>query len=173
MLIRQETAADTDTVYDVVKKAFENAVHTNHDEQNLVRRLRKSDTFIPELSLVAEENGKIVGHILFTKLKVGETVQLSLAPLSVLPEYRNRGIGGQLIHAGHSRAKAMGYDYVILIGHADYYPRFGYFPAARIGVTVPFDVPEENLMAFSLQGKNMPLNGVPEYAKAFFEEGDI
>lgn len=169
MIIREEKPDDIQAVYELVKSAFEKASHTNHDEQNLVNRLRKSEGFIPELSLVAEENGRIVGHILFTKLKVGETVQLSLAPLAVLPEWQNSGIGGQLIKAGHARAKALGYEYSILVGHETYYPRFGYFPASRIGVTAPFDVPDENLMAFNLQGRHTALNGMLEYAKEFFE----
>ena len=173
MIIRLEQTDDTEAVYDLVKKAFEHAEHTDHDEQNLVNRLRKSEAFIPELSLVAEENGRIVGHILFTKLKVASSVQLALAPLSVLPGHQGKGIGGKLIEAGHARAKGLGYEYSILIGHAAYYPRFGYFPASRIGVVAPFDVPDENLMAFNLQGKNTPLNGMLEYAKEFFMEGDI
>lgn len=172
MIIRQEEPDDIEAVRQVVKQAFEKAEHTDQDEHNLVNRLRKSDAFIPELSLVAEENGKIVGHILFTKLKIGETIQLALAPLSVLPECQKQGIGGKLIMAGHRKAKEMGYEYSILLGHADYYPRFAYFPASRIGVKAPFDVPEENLMAFNLQGKNTRLNGILEYPKAFFEKDD-
>lgn len=173
MIIRQENADDIDAVYEVVKKAFEQAEHTNHDEQNLVNRLRRSEHFIPELSLVAEENGTIIGHILFTKLNVGETIQLSLAPLAVLPEWQGKGIGGKLIVAGHEKARELGYEYSILVGHAAYYPRFGYFPASRIGVTAPFEVPDENLMAFNLQEKNTPVNGMIDYAKEFFTEGDI
>lgn len=169
MIIREEKPDDIEAVHQVVKDAFENAEHTDHDEHNLVNRLRKSDAFIPELSLVAEENGKIVGHILLSKLKVGETVQLALAPLSVLPECQKQGIGGKLIMAGHSKAKEMGYEYAILLGHAAYYPRFGYFPASRIGVKAPFDVPDELFMAFNLQGKNTVLNAVVEYPQAFFD----
>ena len=173
MIIRQEKPGDIDAVYEVVKQAFEKALHTNHDEQNLVNRLRKSEAFIPELSLVAAENGKIVGHILFTRLKVGNTVQLGLAPLAMLPQWQGKGIGTKLIEAGHTRAKELGYDWSILVGHETYYPRFGYFPASRVGVTAPFDVPDVNLMAFSLQGKATPLDGMLEYPKAFFEQGDI
>lgn len=173
MIIRQEQANDTKAVHQVVKQAFDNAEHTDQDEHNLVDRLRKSEAFVRELSLIAEVSGKIVGHILFTRVKVGETVQLALAPLSVLPEWQNKGIGGRLIEAGHTKAKQMGYEYSILLGHAAYYPRFGYFPASRIGVKAPFEVPDENLMAFDLQGKNTPLNGMLEYPAAFFEKGDV
>ncbi len=92
MIIRQERPEDYDTVYHVVKEAFENAEYTDGNEQNLVAALRKSKSFIPELSLVAVEDEKIVGHILFTKAVVQGVEVLALAPLSVLPDYQNRGI---------------------------------------------------------------------------------
>lgn len=90
MLIRKETAADYDAVYSVVKRAFENAEHSDGNEQDLVNALRKGNAFIPELSLVAESEGKIVGHIMFTKATVEEKIVLALAPLSVLPEYQQK-----------------------------------------------------------------------------------
>ena len=93
LIIRQERPEDYDTVYHVVKEAFENAEYTDGNEQNLVAALRKSKSFIPELSLVAVEDEKIVGHILFTKAVVQGVEVLALAPLSVLPDYQNRGIG--------------------------------------------------------------------------------
>ena len=98
MIIRQERPEDYDTVYHVVKEAFENAEYTDGNEQNLVAALRKSKSFIPELSLVAVEDEKIVGHILFTKAVVQGVEVLALAPLSVLPDYQNRGIGLSLTY---------------------------------------------------------------------------
>lgn len=89
MNIRQEMPTDYDAVYQVVKEAFANAEYTDGDEQNLVVRLRKSKSFVPELSLVAVEDEKIVGHILFTRAVVNGIEGLALAPLSVLPEYQN------------------------------------------------------------------------------------
>ena len=86
MDIRQEQPTDYDAVYQVVKEAFVDAEHTDGDEQNLIVRLRKSKSFIPELSLVAVEDEKIVGHILFTRAAVNGIEVLALAPLSVLPE---------------------------------------------------------------------------------------
>lgn len=165
--IRQETPNDFTQVYQVVKLAFANAEYSDHDEQNLVERLRSSSSFIPELSLVAELDGKIVGHILFTKLAVGNTTQLALAPLAVHPDFQCQGIGGQLIKKGHEIAAAMGYDYSILLGHPSYYPRFGYLPASRFGITSPFDVPDENYMAFDLSGKGSILSGPVVYPKEF------
>ena len=93
MIIRKETVADRDNVYYVIKRAFESAEHADGNEHDLVNSLRKGDAFIPELSLVAEEEGKIVGHIMFTKATVDGKTVLALAPLSVLPEYQRKGIG--------------------------------------------------------------------------------
>ena len=100
LTIRQEKPEDYRQVEQVVEQAFAHAEHTDHDEHNLVARLRGSEAFIPELSLVAEQDGRIVGHILFTKLKVGQTTQLALAPLAVHPDFQRQGIGGALIEEG-------------------------------------------------------------------------
>lgn len=86
MIIRQEKSNYYETVYRVVKAAFDSAEQADGNEQDLVNNLRKGDAFIPELSLVAEVDGRIVGHILFTKAMVGADTVLALAPLSVIPE---------------------------------------------------------------------------------------
>ncbi len=103
--IRQEQPSDYKIIHKVVKKAFESTEHSDGNEQELVIMLRKSEAYIPELSLVAEIDGSIVGHIMFTRAKVGDESVLALAPLSVLPEYQNKGIGKALISAGHHIAK--------------------------------------------------------------------
>ncbi len=90
MKIRQEEDKDFDTVYKVIKTSFQSAEHTDGNEQDLVNELRKSDAYIPELSLVIEINDIIIGYIMFTKVKIGDSVQLALAPLSVLPNYQNK-----------------------------------------------------------------------------------
>lgn len=131
MIIRQENKNDYEKVYNLVKLAFANATHSDGDEQNLVTRLRESEAFIPELSLVAEVEDEIVGHILFTKIKIGDsnTVGVALAPLAVKPQFQNRGIGGELIKEGHRIAKELGYGFSVVLGHDRYYPKFGYQPA--------------------------------------------
>ena len=103
--IRQEQPSDYKIIHKVVKKAFESTEHSDGNEQELVIMLRKSEAYIPELSLVAEIDSSIVGHIMFTRAKVGDKSVLALAPLSVLPEYQNKGIGKVLISAGHHTAK--------------------------------------------------------------------
>ena len=158
LIIRQERPEDYDTVYHVVKEAFENAEYTDGNEQNLVAALRKSKSFIPELSLVAVEDEKIVGHILFTKAVVQGVEVLALAP---------RGIGLSLMKEGHSIAHKLGYEYSVVLGHSKYYPKAGYIPASECGIKAPFEVDDESFMALNLNGSQNKLNGVIEYDKAF------
>lgn len=167
MLIRQENNKDFDNVYSVVKKAFQMAEHSDGNEQDLVVALRKSDAFIPELSLVAEIDGKIVGHIMFTKIEIGNHTELTLAPLAVLPEYQKQGVGAALIKEGHRIAKELGYQYSVVLGSETYYPRYGYIPAKQLGIKAPFEVASENFMAIKLQENAEPINGIVKYAKEF------
>lgn len=167
MYIRQEQTADYDSVYQIVKRAFESVEHCDGNEQDLVVALRKSKSFIPELSLVAIEDGKMVGHILFTKASVNHMEVLALAPLSILPEYQNRGIGLSLIKEGHKIAAELGYKYSVVLGHSNYYPKAGYVPASQYGIKAPFEVEDESFMAVCLSANMDKLNGVIEYDKAF------
>lgn len=168
--IRQETVHDYERVYDLVKAAFTADDCPSPDEQELVIRLRKSHAFVPQLSLVAEYGEKIVGHILFTEVKVSGHTLLALAPLSVLPDAQNHGVGGQLIEEGHKIAAGLGYPGCIVLGHAAYYPRFGYEPAGKYHISPPFEVPDDNFMAIALQPDGLKnIRGVVEYAKEFFE----
>ena len=167
MEIRQERADDHHTVFQVVKEAFSHAEHSDGNEQELVTKLRAAPAFIPELSLVAVEDGKIVGHILFTKITIGEAVELALAPLSVLPSCQRRGIGLALIREGHRIAKQLGYDYSVVLGSPAYYPRAGYLPASLYGIEAPFEVRDEYFMAFKLQDDAPSVKGVVRYDPAF------
>ncbi|MCA0931340.1 N-acetyltransferase [Lutimonas saemankumensis] len=172
MTIRQETPADYKDVFNLIEKAFRSEQHSDHKEQFLVERLRKSDAFIPELSLVAEVDGKIVGHILLTKLKIKNPVDsfdsLALAPVSVLPEFQGIGIGGKLIAESHKRAKELGHKSIVLLGHASYYPKFGYQRADKYEIELPFKVPKENCMVIELVENGLNgLSGIVEYPEAF------
>lgn len=167
MIIRKENSKDYEFVYTVVKNAFESAEHADGNEQDLVNALRKGDAFIPELSLVAEIDGNIVGHIMFTKATVEDSTVLALAPLSVLPEYQRQGVGTALIKEGHRIASELGYEYSIVLGSEKYYPKVGYFPAEKVGIKPPFDVPSENFMAYKLLDNASDIKGVLKYAKEF------
>ena len=165
--IRQENQKDYEEAYKVVKTAFETAEHSDGNEQDLVVALKNSDSFIPELSLVAVKDDKIVGYILFTKIKIENHEEIALAPLAVLPEYQKQGIGSMLIEQGHKIAKQLGYHYSIVLGSENYYPKFGYIPAIQYGIQAPFDVANENFMAIKLNEADTEIKGVVQYAKEF------
>ena len=150
-------------MYHVIKEAFTTAEYTDGNEQNLVVNLRNSKSFIPKLSLVAIEDEKIVGYILFTKAFVNSIE----APLSVLPKYQNRGIGLSLIKEGHRIAHELGYRYSVVLGHSEYYPKVGYVPASQYGIEAPFEVDDKNFMAICFDESVEELNGVIEYDRAF------
>ena len=167
MRIRRETATDCAAVYSVVKRAFESAERTDGNEQDLVNALRKGAAFILALSLVAEADGKVVGHIMFTRAAVDGKPVLALAPLSVLPEYQRKGIGKALIQEGHKIAKELGYTHSIVLGSEKYYPKAGYSPAECFGIKAPFDVPSENFMACILNETGAEIHGTITYAPEF------
>lgn len=149
MIIRKEKPEDYTSVIELTAKAFETMPFSEGDEDKLVDRLRKATTFIPELSLVAELDGQLVGHILFTPMLIDNGQQqfqsLVLGPVSVLPDFQKQGIGGQLIAAGHQKAKELGFQSVILIGHPAYYPRFGYKKALGFGLKVAMELPSDDV----------------------------
>jgi len=145
------------------------------NEGEMVAALRRNPRFITELSLVALAGGTIIGHILFFPIDIvtpdGPVPSLSLAPLAVHPEYQNMGIGGKLMGAGIEASRSKGFASIILVGHPDYYPRFGFQPAARLGIRPLFDAPYEAFMALELQeGSLEGISGVvaypPEYEVA-------
>ena len=172
LTIRKENAEDYKTVFNLIEKAFENEQMSDHKEQFLVEKLRRSKAFVPELSMVAETENKIVGHILLTKLKIknaeNEFDSLALAPVSVLPEYQGKGIGGMLIKEAHKKAIELGHKSIILLGHENYYPGFGYERTDKYGIELPFDVPKENCMVIELVENGLNgVNGMVEYPKEF------
>jgi predicted N-acetyltransferase YhbS len=172
--IRQEIKRDHRTTEDIVKKAFTDAEYSDHKEQFLVNKLRNSKVFVPELSLVGEAHGESVGHIMFTKLIVendeGKYESLALAPVSLLPEYQNKGIGSKMINDGLRIAKELGFKSVIVLGHEKYYPRFGFRPASRWDIKAPFEVPDESFMALELEtGSLAEVTGTVMYPQEFFE----
>lgn len=167
MKIRQERETDHASVCEVIKTAFTSAERSDGNEQDLVAALRGSSAFVPELSLVAEEDGNVVGHILFTKADVDGHTVLALAPLSVLPPYQKQGIGLALMAEGHRIGKELGFDYSVVLGHAEYYPKAGYNPASRFGIKAPFDVADENFMAVKLNHDAQDVHGTIRYDAAF------
>lgn len=166
--IRQETPNDFNAVFEVNKLAF-----GQDNEAKLVELLRQSNAFVPELSLVAAIDNKIIGHILFSKIIIvddnhNEFESLALAPMAVIPEFQQKGIGGQLIKAGLHRAKELRYQSVIVLGHEHYYPKFGFVPADKWNIKAPFDVPANVFMGIELVTDGLKdVSGTVKYPKAF------
>ncbi|MCL3782550.1 N-acetyltransferase [Prolixibacteraceae bacterium JC049] len=172
--IRQETENDHKAVFTLIEKAFESLEISDHKEQFLVERLRKSDAFVPELALVAELDQQIVGYILLTKVVIKNekqsVVSLCLAPVAVLPEYQNGGVGEKLIRAAHIKAAELGFKSIVLLGHEAYYPRFGYQQLHQYNIQLPFDAPKENCMVIELTEDALyGISGKIEFPGAFFE----
>lgn len=170
--IRQEKENDYNFAEKVIEEAFKNEEHTDHREHFLVAKLRKSDAFIPELSLVAELDGEIIGHILLTKIivKNNKTIHnsLALAPVSVLPVFQNQGIGSRLVTESLKFAKDMGYESAVVLGHDKYYPRFGFKPASTWGIKAPFEIADELFMAVEMTaGALNDVSGNVVYSKEF------
>ena len=167
IVIRQETAKDYPAVYALNLSAF-----GRKEEARLTDRLRLSDAFIPELSLVATIENKIVGYILFTKIRIvnnaDETQSLSLAPMAVLPEMQCEGIGSRLINYGLQKARKLGYKSVIVLGHKEYYPKFGFVPTTKWCIKAPFNIPADAFMGLELvEGGLEGVTGTVRYAKEF------
>ncbi len=125
-VIRSETVADIDAIRDVTVAAFRSMAISNHTEQFIIEALR--DAHALTLSLVAELDGQVVGHIAFSPvvLSDGTPDWYGLGPLSVLPEYQRQGIGKALVEEGLARLKGMGAHGCCLVGHPDYYRKFGF-----------------------------------------------
>ena len=167
--IRPETENDHSAVREVNMLAF-----GREDEAQIVETLRQSDDFIPELSLVAIYHGRVVGHILFSPIlietKKGDVSAMALATLAVRPEFQNQGIGSELVRQGLKECRLLGHRIVVVIGHPDYYPRFGFSPARVMGLEAPFQVPDEAFLVHELvPGALYEIGGMVRYPPAFDE----
>ena len=171
ILIRQERPDDYAPVHALTKAAFAESAHADGDEQEIAPKLRQKAGFHPELSLVAELDGKLVGHILFTEISIDEHPALCLGIVSVLPQAQGQGIGAALIEAGHEAAQKLGFLLAVLVGHADYYPRFGYVPAGQYGIHFPFDVPEACKMVKFLDERGKSVQGTAVFPPELVPEG--
>ncbi|NIQ92198.1 MAG: N-acetyltransferase [Deltaproteobacteria bacterium] len=165
--IRKEQPQDIPIIHQVNKRAFGQLL-----EADLVDRLRRNCKDL--LSLVAVAGNEIVGHILFSSVTVeGEETTakgMALAPMAVLPEYQRQGIGSKLVRAGIARLVSSNCAFVIVLGHADYYPRFGFEPAHSYGVRCEWEVPDDAFMILVLNESVMQgISGVARYRPEFAE----
>ncbi|SCG36884.1 GNAT family N-acetyltransferase [Micromonospora coxensis] len=171
MLIRRETPADIDAIRAVHTAAFAapDAPDAVPVEASLVDALRADAGWLPALSLVATDpDGQVVGHVVCTRGTVaGEPVAVGLGPLGVLPGRQRAGVGSALMHAVLAAADAVDEPLVVLLGHPEYYPRFGFRPAVDLGVTPPGPWGPQHFMARPLAAWRPTIRGEFAYAAPF------
>ncbi|MNX35438.1 hypothetical protein D3C86_657040 [compost metagenome] len=165
MLIREETSDDREVIRAVNRLAF-----GGDTEGELIDRLRADGDVL--LSLVAQVDGEVVGHILFSKLKSetrGGTIKAAaLAPMAVTPEFQGRGIGTSLVERGLALCRERGYTAVVVLGHPDYYPRFGFSAQKGQALDSPYSEAGEAYMALELvPGALVGVSGSVRYPEAF------
>ena len=166
-IVRREQPQDVPKIREVNKRAF-----GQEQEASVVDKLRENCNSI--LSLVALAGNEVVGHILFSPTviegKNGRLVGSGLAPLAVLPEYQRRGIGSELVQTGVARIREGGCPYIIVLGHPEYYARFGFEPASRFGISSEWQVPDEAFMILMLNRRAMKgISGVAKYREEWAE----
>lgn len=162
--VRAEEEGDRAAVHAVHTAAF-----ATEAEAMLVEVLREQAR--PVISLVAECGDEIVGHIMFSRVTLSGHPELDimgLAPMAVAPDHQRRGIGSALVRAGLGRCRALGFGTVVVLGHPDYYPRFGFTPAARAGIGCEYEAPVEAFMLLELErGCLNAASGMVHYHEAF------
>ena len=167
-MIRDERSADAAAIRAVLEAAFPQSV-----EADLVDKLRLACA--ERVSLVAVEDDRVVGHILFTPATIerpaGPLAGYGLAPMAVLPEFQNRGIGSALVRAGIERLRRSRCPFVIVLGHPEYYPRFGFVRASTHGVRCQWDgVPDDAFMVLILEASiASQVAGLAKYRREFDE----
>ena len=162
--VRREQLSDQQAIFAVHAAAFETSA-----EARLVTALREQTR--PLISLVAEQAGRVVGHILFSPVTLeppGNVSMVGLGPMAVLPEKQFKGIGSELVRSGLDECRAAGIQAVVVLGHPGYYPRFGFEPASRFGLRCEYDVPDEVFMAIETHPGALPrVRCVVRYHAAF------
>ncbi|MET8539853.1 N-acetyltransferase [Kitasatospora sp. NPDC004799] len=160
---RAETGTDVPTIRDIDLAAFGRPA-----EADLVDALRADTSWIDGLSLVAtDEHGTAVGHALLTRCHIGDVPALCLAPCAVLPAYQRTGAGSAAVRAALDAARGLGERHVVVLGHPEYYPRFGFTRASAHGIGLTVEVPDEALMALALDADHPLPAGTVRYAAPF------
>jgi putative acetyltransferase len=159
--IREENPGDVATIRGLNKLAF-----GQEQEGNIVDALRSNEAAL--LSLVATLNGGVVGHIMYSPLSLGDVIGAGLGPMAVLPKHQRQGIGSKLVEAGNQRLEEAGCPFIIVVGHANFYSRFGFRRASTYGITCEWDVPDDVFMVLVLdQVKMHGVSGLAKYRPEF------
>lgn len=174
LIIRSEKESDIENISQLVQLAFKAVKNSDHTEHIIIDRIRNSPNFINDLSIIAEYENEIIGHILLSKIYLKTSSGfldkiLALAPLSVHPLHQKNGVGKALIQYAHNKAREMGFKAVVVIGHRDYYPKLGYKNLSYFNVSMPFPVNIEYCFGLELSEQQyLGLGGELEYGEAFF-----
>ncbi|TNF99764.1 MAG: N-acetyltransferase [Gammaproteobacteria bacterium] len=164
MLIRTEEPEDRAAIHAVNVSAFDTPA-----EADLVDILRKEAD--PVVSLVAEDTKIVMGHIMFSPVSLSQHPDLrimGLAPMAVVPEQQRKGVGSALVSAGLERCKKLGFGAVVVLGHPEYYPRFGFRSSTRFGIACEYNVPDDVFMVMELQPDYLRnVSGTIKYHAAF------
>lgn len=172
MIVRREAPPDHQAVRTVVAAAFAATASTEPVEVRLLDRLRACDSWLPKLSLVAEDNaGTLLGHVVCSRACVADAEVVALGPLAVRPDHQRAGVGSALMHAVLAAADALDEPLVALLGHTDYYPRFGFRPGDELGVRPPVPQWGAHFQVRPLTGYRPSLRGEFRYAKPFRDLG--
>ena len=164
VLVRAERPEDFAAARAVHKAAFA----PSEVEAPLVDALRSAGETVPELCLVAVQDEQVVGHIVYSRVRLESGHEaLALAPMAVAPDRQRAGIGTLLVNDSLNRARETEYPLVIVVGHPEYYPRFGFEPAADLGLAAPWEIPPPAWMALRLPSYSPEARGMVEYAAAF------
>jgi putative acetyltransferase len=160
--IREERPDDVAAIRDLNRRAF-----GQDQESNIVDALRSNGATV--LSLLATLNSRVVGHIMYSSLSIGgEITGAALGPMAVLPEYQRQSIGSKLVEAGNLKLKDAGYPFIIVVGHANYYSRFGFRPASAYGIRCEWEVPDDVFMLLVLDDAKMQgVSGLAKYRHEF------
>ncbi|MEE2059330.1 GNAT family N-acetyltransferase [Rhodococcus artemisiae] len=175
MLIRRELPSDADTITTIHHDAFRASTPAGHEpvEPGLVVALRAGPAWIPQLSLVAEDStGTVIGHVCVTRASIDGSAALALGPIGVRPDQQGTGAGAALMHAVLGAADALDESVVVLLGHLDYYPRFGFVPAAELGIMPDVEAwATPHFQARTLSCYDADTKGMFRYAPPFYELG--
>lgn len=147
-IVRPEQSGDEPEIAAIHVAAFPDAT-----ESEVVARLRGSEWWVPELSLVVQQEDALVAHALFTRLPEDdpERPALTLGPIAVLPGYQRKGVGMTLVRMGLSRARQLGYTAVVVVGQPEFMAACGFRPARERGLTTEMEVPDEAFLVAELR----------------------
>jgi putative acetyltransferase len=159
--IREEHPNDLAAIREVHARAF-----GQDREADIVDALRANNGVL--LSLVAVVDGGVVGHVLYSPASLGRVGGAALAPMAVVPEHQRRGIGRALIERGNRQIQQAGHAFIVVVGHPEYYPRFGFRPASAHGISCEWDVPHNAFMVLPLDVSRMKgTSGIAKYRPEF------